>query len=468
MVFSSFTFLFYFLPALLACYYILPRRLRQGRNLVLLGASLFFYGCAGTEYLKLMCVSIALNYIGGLLVTRDKLRKGALALTVAGNLALLGWFKYADFTVEVLHGLGAAIPLPEITLPVGISFFTFQGMSYVIDTYRDRGVCQKNPLKLALYISLFPQLVAGPIVRYTDIAAEIDAGRENLEDIADGFQRFSFGLAKKMLLANPMAAVADGLFALPLEALSVSGAWVGAIAYALQIYFDFSGYSDMAIGLGKLFGFHFAENFNYPYISRSVTEFWRRWHISLGSWFRDYVYIPLGGNRRGRGKQIRNILIVWTLTGLWHGAGWTFIFWGLWYALLLLAEKLLGLLPREGEPRWLSLFRWLGTMLAVLVGWVFFRAETLGGALGYLKVMAGLGAAGTNQGQGFYYLLEYWPEFLVGLLACLPAKSWLERRVKRDGRLEILGPKILALVLFALSYIALITGSFNPFIYFRF
>lgn len=468
MVFSSFTFLFYFLPALLACYYILPRRLRQGRNLVLLAASLFFYGCAGTGYLKLMCVSIVLNYIGGLLVTWERGRRPALALTVVGNLTLLGWFKYANFTAEVLRGLGVEVPLLKIVLPVGISFFTFQGMSYVIDTYRDKSVCQRNPLKLALYISLFPQLVAGPIVRYTDIAAEIDSDRESLEDVAHGFQRFSFGLAKKMLLANPMGAVADGLFNLPTAALSTSGAWVGAIAYALQIYFDFSGYSDMAIGLGDLFGFHFAENFNYPYISRSVTEFWRRWHISLSSWFRDYVYIPLGGNRRGKGTQIRNILIVWTLTGLWHGAGWNFLLWGIWYALLLLAEKLLGLLPRGEEPFWLSAFRWLGTMLAVLVGWVFFRAETLGGALDYLKVIAGLGAAGADPGQGLFYLLEYWPEFLAGAVACLPVKRWLEGRVKKEGAVAVLGPKVLALVLFALSYVALITGSFNPFIYFRF
>lgn len=462
MVFSSFTFLFYFLPALLACYYILPHRLRQGRNLVLLGASLFFYGCAGTEYLKLMCVSIALNYIGGLLVTRDKLRKGALALAVAGNLALLGWFKYANFTVEVLHGLGAAIPLPEITLPVGISFFTFQGMSYVIDTYRDRGVCQKNPLKLALYISLFPQLVAGPIVRYTDIAAEIDAGRENLEDIADGFQRFSFGLAKKMLLANPMAAVANGLFGLPLEALSASGAWVGAIAYALQIYFDFSGYSDMAIGLGKLFGFHFAENFNYPYISRSVTEFWRRWHISLGSWFREYLYFPLGGSRVGKGRMVFNLLVVWAATGIWHGASWNFLLWGLYWFVWITLEKLWLGNALDKIPGWLA--HVYGIVIAV-VGWAIFAVEDFSAMGPYLAAMFGFGA-GALDADFLYYLRNYLPILSIAIAAATPLGKSLWHRLPERARLAAFPVLMLAGLVFTTAY--LVDGTYNPFLYFRF
>ena len=466
MVFSSFTFLFHFLPVLILCYYGIPRKFRQGRNLLLLAASLYFYGCAGAKFLLLMCASIGINYLGGLLCAGKRTGKAALAATVAGNLLLLGWFKYAGFLAELLQHLGAAVPLPQITLPVGISFFTFQGISYVIDVYRDHTVCQKNPLKLALYISLFPQLVAGPIVRYRDIAAEIDADRESLELVSAGLTRFCFGLAKKMLLANAFGRIADELFGLSLSALSAPGAWVGAIAYTLQIYFDFSGYSDMAIGLGRLFGFHFAENFNYPYISRSVTEFWRRWHISLSSWFRDYVYIPLGGSRAGTWRQLRNILIVWALTGLWHGAAWNFVIWGLWYGAILLAEKLL---MRRQNPR--PLFgglRWLVTMLIVIVGWVFFRAESLSGALGYLRVMCGFSASGTNWGQGVYYLLEYWPEFLVGILACMPIKPWLEQWLSPDNPLLVWAPKLLALLLFALSYITLITSSFNPFIYFRF
>ena len=467
MVFSSFLFLFRFLPCLILCYYGIPRQCRQGRNLMLLMASLYFYGCAGARFLLLMCVSIGINYLGGLLAACKRTGKAALVAAVVGNLLLLGWFKYAGFLAELLQTIGASVPLPQITLPVGISFFTFQGMSYVIDVYRDPGLCQKNPLKLALYISLFPQLVAGPIVRYRDIAAEIDRDRESLELFSSGLTRFCFGLAKKMLLANAFGRIADELFGLSLSALSTPGAWIGAIAYTLQIYFDFSGYSDMAIGLGRLFGFSFAENFNYPYISRSVTEFWRRWHISLSSWFRDYVYIPLGGSRAGTWRQLRNILIVWTLTGLWHGAAWNFVIWGLWYGVILLGEKLLMRRQKPRSSRPAGVIRWAITMLVVLCGWVFFRAESLRGALGYLRVMCGVSAGGTNPGQGVYYLLEYWPEFLAGILACLPIKPWLQR-LPQDGLLRTWAPKLLALLLLALSYIALITSSFNPFIYFRF
>lgn len=295
MVFSSFTFLFIFFPLLLACYYIVPRRFRQTRNVILLLFSLAFYAFGGVKFLLLMLVSIAINYAGGLLVAEEKGRKPALVAVMAANLALLGWFKYAGFLAETIHGFGIPIPIPAVTLPIGISFFTFQGMSYVVDVYRGDAACQRNPLKVALYVALFPQLVAGPIVRYTDVAAEIDADRENWRDFSDGLVRFCFGLAKKMLLANAFGEVADAIFGTDGSILSAAAAWLGALAYTLQIYFDFSAYSDMAIGLGKVFGFHFNENFNYPYISRSITEFWRRWHISLSSWFRDYIYIPLGG-----------------------------------------------------------------------------------------------------------------------------------------------------------------------------
>ncbi len=466
MVFSSYSFIFLALLALLAVYFLVPRRFRQARNLVLLLFSLAFYGAGGIGLLPIILTSIFLNYLGGLLIaTFPRRRTLILTLAVTANLLLLGWFKYAGFIARNLNALGFSIPIPQVVLPIGISFFTFQGMSYVIDTFRTPAQVQRNPLKLALYISLFPQLIAGPIVRYADIAAEIDADRESLEDISDGLVRFSFGLAKKVLLADSFGQVADAFFCPDAAVLSVAAAWVGAVAYTLQIYFDFSGYSDMAIGLGRVFGFHFGENFRYPYISRSITEFWTRWHISLSSWFRDYVYIPLGGSRVERWKQVRNILVVWALTGLWHGAAWNFILWGTWYGLLLLGEKFLwpGLVKRAPAPG-----RWLVTMLIVIIGWVFFRAETLPAALTYLGTMLGLGGIPLFSGQEVYWLLEFWPEWLCGILACLPWRDWLAARFHRESLVRIWLPKAAALGLFLLSYMRIITSSFKPFLYFNF
>ena len=447
---------------------VVSHRLRRVRNLILLAFSLAFYGCAGLRFLPLMLVSIAINYLGGLLCGSGKkaVRRIGVWGAAALGLALLGYFKYAGFFVRSVNALGASLPVPNITLPIGISFFTFQGLSYVVDVYRGDAAVQKNPLKVALYISLFPQLVAGPIVRYTTVAGEIDDRRESVSEFSVGAQRFCFGLGKKMLLANGIAAVADAAFGA--NAPSAAFAWLGALAYTLQIYFDFSAYSDMAIGLGRMFGFHFLENFNYPYIADSVTDFWRRWHISLSTWFRDYVYIPLGGNRCAPARHVFNLFAVWFLTGLWHGASWNFVCWGLWYFLLLLGEKYVW---GRALSRCPAAIQHIGAMLAVVLGWVLFRADGLSAAMDYLRAM--FGANGAFSRQAVYYILEYWPEWLLGLIAIFPVAGAVQKKLAaKSGKLAAaaleLGPKLLALALLALSYVSLVSGSFNPFIYFRF
>ncbi len=377
MLFSSSVFLFLFLPVGLRVYYLPLRRWRQGQNVFLLLASLGFYAWGEPWFVLVMLGSILANYGFGLWVDACK-RAGRtcappLVTALAVNLGILFVFKYLTFTLGILNRLGAAFAIPGIELPIGISFFTFQALSYVLDVHRDRGEVQRSPLKVVLYISFFPQLIAGPIVKYETVAQQIDHRKETWADFSAGCSRFIVGLGKKVLLSNQLAVVADRAFGLG-DGLSASFAWLGALCYTLQIYYDFSGYSDMAIGLGKMFGFHFLENFNYPYISRSITEFWRRWHISLSTWFRDYVYIPLGGNRVKKSRWIRNILVVWALTGFWHGAQWNFLFWGLYYGLLLLAEKLfLGRLL-ERLPK---AVRWLYTAFFVLIG----RALALYGVL---------------------------------------------------------------------------------------
>ena len=358
--------------------------------------------------------------------------------------------------------------VPQIVLPIGISFFTFQGLSYVIDVYRGDARCQKNPLYVALYVALFPQLVAGPIVRYTTVEEEIVQRNESLEEFSQGVVRFLFGLGKKMLLANAMGEIADGVFAQSPETMALSLAWVGAAAYTFQIYFDFSAYSDMAIGLGRMFGFHFLENFNYPYISKSIAEFWRRWHISLATWFRDYVYIPLGGSRCSMGRNIRNMAVVWLLTGLWHGAAWTYVTWGGMMLVLLAGEKYCW---GRGLSRLPGPVQHLYTIVLVMFSMVMFRSSGIGYGLSYFQSMAGLG--GRPDGQAVYYLLEYWPEWIACVLASLPVKVWAQRSLeRREGLLPALtlewGPKLAALGLLGLSYTKLATGSFNPFIYFQF
>ena len=461
MVFSSYTFLFYFLPPLLALYYLIPRRSLGGRNLVLLAFSLFFYFAGGPRHLPLMLLSIAINYVGGLLCGRR--RRWALVLTMAVNLGLLGWFKYAGFVGENLQALGLPLSVPEVVLPIGISFFTFQGMSYVIDVYRGDTPPAKNPLQVALYIALFPQLVAGPIVRYTTVAEELVSRRETFDDFAAGALRFSFGLAKKMLLANNLSLMADEAFST--APIGAAAAWLGAIAYTGQIYFDFSGYSDMAIGLGRMFGFHFEENFNYPYLSKSVTEFWRRWHMSLSGWFRDYVYIPLGGSRAGTAKQVRNILLVWTLTGLWHGAAWNFLLWGLYFGVLLLGEKFWWGKALERAP---SPLRHLYAMVIVVLGWVLFRCEGLSAVGSYLGAMFGLSGAGW--GQALYFLRQYGVFLAVGAVASLPVKDALRAALQRRKAERTIqwGSALAGLALLGLSFLQLISSTANPFIYYRF
>ncbi|MBR2735695.1 MAG: MBOAT family protein [Firmicutes bacterium] len=478
MVFSSATFLFFFLPCLLLLYFAVPARFRMTRNLILLAFSMVFYAFGGVKFVGLLLCSIGINYFSGLLASGDHpkhIRKTGVVLACVLGLALLGWFKYAGFFAEIINSAGLAVPVPQITLPIGISFFTFQGLSYVIDVYRGDAECQRNPFGLALYIALFPQLVAGPIVRYTTIESEILDRRETLEDFSAGTVRFILGLGKKMILANPMGEIADAIFEQNTLDFTTGAAWTAALAYTFQIYFDFSAYSDMAIGLGRMFGFHFLENFNYPYIASSITEFWTRWHISLSTWFRDYVYFPLGGSYCSVAKNIRNLAVVWLLTGMWHGAAWNYVFWGLWYLCFLLIEKFLLGRFLAGLP---SVLKHVYTLLVVIAGWVFFRAPDLGFAAGMLSSMAGFGSGG-GLGEMVYYFLEYWPEWILCLIAALPVKVLLQTILETlaggwgsssgaASWILIWGPKLFAAGVMAVSYAKLVTGSFNPFIYFQF
>ncbi len=460
MVFSSLLFLFLFLPLVLICYYTLGNRFR---NIVLLIASLFFYAWGEPKYVYLMVFSIIINYLFGVKVdTASKgNRKLWLSISVIFNLGLLVIFKYADF----LFGIKG------IKLPLGISFFTFQTMSYVIDVYRNDAKVQKNVLDLALYISLFPQLVAGPIVRYQTVDEQINNRDHSLEKFADGVNRFVLGLSKKVLLANQLALVADEVFATNIANLSVLESWIGIICYALQIYFDFSGYSDMAIGLGKMFGFDFLENFNYPYVSQTVSEFWRRWHISLGSWFRDYVYIPLGGNRVSRLKLFRNLFVVWFLTGLWHGAAWAFIVWGLYYGFFIaieraFLEKLLYRLPK--------VFRHVYLLLIVIIGWVFFRSNEIGQALEFIKVMMGLGSNQIINNSLRIFINDYWYIIVLSIVFSTPIVNKAKNLVSKVNKIILESSIVYALhslvlvVCMLMVVVLLSSSSYNPFLYFRF
>ena len=460
MVFSSNVFLFVFLPLTLGAYYLTPRR---GRNLCLLAASLIFYGWGEPRYLAIMIFVVLLNYAGGLVLAPLRSRRSgrfALALVIAANLAVLFYFKYTAFFLRSLNELfllSPALRIPKIALPIGISFYIFQSMSYSIDVYRGVVAPQRSPIKFGAYVSMFPQLIAGPVVRYRDIAQQLEERQENLKQIASGVEIFIIGLGKKVLLANQVGQLWQAL----LGESGTLAAWVGMAAYTLQIYFDFSGYSDMAIGLGRMLGFEFLKNFDYPYISRSVTEFWRRWHISLSSWFREYVYIPLGGNRKGLARQIFNLLVVWALTGLWHGASWNFVLWGLYYALLLIAEKLFLLRAAEKLPIWL---RRIGVLLAVSLGWMLFYFEdgsALCAFLSRLVRFAPLSAHTADQ------ILGYLPILLVASLAATPlgrraGEALSSRRWAGILRLCAL------LAVFLLCAAELASQSYNPFIYFRF
>lgn len=462
MLFSSTIFLFLFLPTVLLVYYLLPRSFRNGWLLV---TSLFFYAFGEPRFALLMLLSVTINYFFALFVDLYRQRIGVkwiMFSMIAVNLGLLGWFKYSGFFVRsVNETLGLGWFVPEVVLPLGISFYTFHAMSYVIDIYKGKEAVQKNPLDLALYIAFFPQLVAGPIVRYNTIASQIESREETVSDFARGVRRFTIGLAKKLILANGCGQVADAIF--NMKDLSMGLAWIGIIAYALQIYFDFSGYSDMAIGLALMFGFHFLENFNYPYISKSVSEFWRRWHISLGSWFRDYVYIPLGGNRVSPWRQYRNLAIVWMLTGLWHGASWTFVAWGAYYGIWIMIEKaFLG--------KWLEkmpVVSTVWTLVLVLVGWVFFRSETFPEAVTYIQAMFVPDVIWDERAS--YQLVQNGVLLLVACIAATPIPKIIgERLVVSLGKIGTTMQYGYAMLLLFLATSALVASTFNPFIYFRF
>ena len=470
MLFSSNLFLFLFLPSVLLIYYLLDRRLR---NLFLLGASLVFYAWGTGKFVLMMIASILLNYCSALILDRLKKpvwRKLALAVTVILNLSVLFVYKYLDFFITNINLLGFDLPLQHIALPLGISFFTFQAMSYSLDIYMGNAKLQKNPLNVALYVSFFPQLVAGPIVRYQTIAHQIQHRQETFDSFSEGVRRFIIGFAKKIILSNNMALVADAVFEDPER--SVVYAWMGAIAYTFQIFFDFSGYSDMAIGLGKMFGFHFLENFDYPYISASVSEFWRRWHMSLGQWFRDYVYFPLGGSRvKTRKRLVFNLFVVWSLTGIWHGASWNFVFWGLFYFALLTFEKLTGIPGRLTSP-WAKFGYRVFTLLCVVIGWVFFRAETMEAGVQFLVDMAGLSGKRLLCDGAVQDMLQYRWFFLGAAVCSTPVFRWAKQKMELHS--QVLGtiteylsvPVYLLLLLWSVSYIMM--GSHNPFIYFNF
>jgi len=461
MVFSSLLFLFLFLPAVLTLYYCSPRRIR---NLILFVTSLFFYAWGEPVYIVIMLVSTLTDYFFGLLLDKPSLsaakRKGVVALSVVVNLTLLSYFKYADFLIGNINALfGTDIPLTDLPLPIGISFYTFQSMSYIIDVYRGTAKAQRNWIDFGAYVSLFPQLVAGPIVKYSTIAEQLNHRTESIELFAEGIRRFTIGLAKKVLLANNIGLLWATISSSNPESLPMLTAWLGIIAFAFQIYFDFSGYSDMAIGLGLMFGFRFNENFNKPYTSQSITEFWRRWHISLGSWFREYVYIPLGGNRHGLLKQARNILIVWLLTGFWHGASWNFILWGLYFGVILMIEKWWGLKLLAALPRWV---RHVYAIILILVGWVLFAFETPALIVSYLSAMAGFNDQPLWNAETGHFFYTNAVLLVVLVIASLPKKQWTRANELSLFHLVWYG------FLFFLAVAYLVDATFNPFLYFRF
>lgn len=459
MVFSSIPFLYYFLPAVLAVYFLTPRK---GKNAVLLLASLIFYGWGELRLLPLMVFTILLCYVCGLGIERSRNRKKLwLLASIVISVGLLGVFKYADFFIGSLNTVtGLKIPLLHLALPVGISFYTFQCLSYTIDVYRGSVPAQKNLINFGAYVALFPQLIAGPIVRYADIARELEHREHSWENAAAGLRRFLVGLGKKVILADNFALLIR-LFRQSGET-SVLFYWMYAVAFALNIYFDFSGYSDMAIGLGRVLGFHFVENFNYPYLSGSVTEFWRRWHISLGSWFRDYVYIPMGGSRVSRWRWVLNILTVWMLTGLWHGAAWNFVLWGLLFAALLLVEKWIPVLQRLP-----GVLRHGYVLLAVVLSFVLFNADSLAQAGQDFAGLFGFGGSSLTSAETLYYLKSYAVLFVLGILGSTPVVKNAARRMDGTKAGVVLeAAAMLALLIVCTAY--LVDGSFSPFLYFRF
>ncbi|MCH1642338.1 MBOAT family protein [Paenibacillus timonensis] len=472
MVFSSTIFLFCFLPIVLIGYYLMKL---EYRNAFLLIVSLFFYAWGEPKFVIVIILSILVNYIFGFLINICRIKysitvsRAVMIIGILANCGLLFYFKYFDFFIlNVNYVTGLDLSLENIILPIGISFFTFQGLSYIIDIYLQKVQVQKNFLKFALFKSFFPQLIAGPIVRYVDVHDQIENRVTTVDDFAYGIRRFVMGLGKKIIIANTLGQVADSIFNLPAHQNSLDTAWIGAICYSLQIYFDFSGYSDMAIGLARMFGFKFKENFDFPYVSKTVTEFWRRWHISLSSWFRDYLYIPLGGNRKG--NVYFNLLIVFMVTGLWHGAAWNFVIWGLWHGLFLIIERVL----RKSKTKFRipQILTWLYTMLIVVVGWVLFRSPDLAYALSYLKIMFAIDSP-YDVGFTVWYYLDPMviTIILIACLASLPISKYIKNNVgayEEHNGFSLFIQNAYVAFLLILSIMFMATSTYNPFIYFRF
>ena len=466
MLFSSIPFLYYFLPIVMIAYFAVPKCVKNG---VLLLASLIFYAWGEPKYVILMVVSIIVGYVSGILIEKfrdTKWKKPLLVTAVFIDLGLLGYFKYADFFVENFNTLtGLSVPLLRIALPIGISFYTFQILSYKVDVYRGDVSAQKNIVNLAAYVAMFPQLIAGPIVRYSDIAKELDKRTHSFENFALGSRRFVIGLAKKILIANTLGELCDIFRASDEKAVLFY--WLYAVAFGLHIYFDFSGYSDMAIGLGRIFGFTYLENFNYPYISKSITEFWRRWHMSLGSWFRDYVYIPLGGNRVPKWRWFVNIFVVWMLTGFWHGAAWNFIIWGLCFAVLLVIEKLWLLKHLEKAKGWNHVY----VVFLVLISFVIFNATDMTEAFSYIGGMFGAGGVPFVSPEFLYYIKSYGITLVLAIIGATPlvktVVNKLACKVQTQKLVNLLEPVVLVILLLVMTAY-LVDGSFNPFLYFRF
>ncbi len=476
MLFSSLTFVVLFLPLTIFVYFLL--RSTRSRNIFLLAASLLFYAWGEPKFILLIVLSIFLNYSAGRLLLYAKSvplnAQLILALAIVSNLGFLFFFKYFNFVMlnanylQTLFGRPASA-ITEVVLPIGISFYTFQSISYLIDVYRDRSLVQKNILKLGLYIAMFPQLIAGPIVRYRDVRSQIEKRVHSVEEVSSGFRRFILGLAKKVIIADTMGQVADSVFSLNINNVGMLIGWVGLIAYSLQIYFDFSGYSDMAIGLGRIFGFRFLENFNYPYISKSITEFWRRWHISLSNWFKDYLYVPLGGNRIGSRRTYLNLIVVFAFTGIWHGANWTFLVWGLWHGAFIVIEKITNMHDYKGDNYVVKALMHTYCLAIVTIGWIFFRSESLGVASQYLLMLFGHEPAGLKVVYPIGYLLntKVIVVFIIALIGSTPAfPRLIDRFINRERGLL---PRNIAFIsLFVLSYVTLSNAAYNPFIYFQF
>ena len=467
MVFSSLLFLFLYLPLVLGVYYLTPLR---WRNAFLLVVNLIFYGWGEPTYIVLMVFTILVDYFAGALVGRwkgqgkDRRARWAVGLSLALNLAILFFFKYWDLIAGTLRGFGLdLLPSLGLSLPIGISFYTFQTMTYPVDIYRGDAELPRNLVSFGTFVTLFPQLIAGPIIKYKELADQMNYRTHSPEQFASGVQVFMVGLAKKVLLANNLGRLWDVYLATPVSELTVAGAWLGVVAFALQLYFDFSGYSDMAVGMGRMLGFEFLRNFNYPYISKSVTEFWRRWHISLGSWFREYMYIPLGGNRVSKPRLYFNLFLVWAATGIWHGASWNFLIWGLYFAVLVILEKaFLGKLLKKLP----ALLQHIYTLFLVLVSWAIFAVEDFTQMGGYLRAMFGMAEGGLANGSAWYYFTSFLPMILIGVVASTPLATKLWNKLPEKAMKIALPVLILGGLVFCTAY--LVDATYNPFLYFRF